>query len=178
MAELSPLETLDEADASAGVRTDGCRVLALVAPPTTESEGWAPKAAHRLASQWVSEGYRVILADGGLDQPSLHNVAGIPNREGIVDVALYGASLARVSRLFGGYVLITAGTVVADPTAVARARRWHRVAAGVAEAGAMLLIYLRDKEPWAPAFLDSVDEIVLLENKGELSTGYSRPNNG
>ena len=178
MAELSPLETLDEVDASAGVRTDGCRVLALVAPPTTESEGWAPKAAHRLASQWVSEGYRVILADGGLDQPSLHNVAGIPNREGIVDVALYGASLARVSRVFGGYVLITAGTVVADPNAVARARRWHRVAAGVAEAGAMLLIYLRDKEPWAPAFLDSVDEIVLLENKGELSTGYSGPNNG
>ena len=178
MAELSPLETLDEVDVSAGVRTDGCRVLALVAPPITESEDWAPRAAHQLASQWVSEGYRVILADGGLDQPSLHHVAGIPNREGIVDVALHGASLARVSQLFGGYVLITAGTVVADPTAVARARRWHRVAAGVPEAGATLLIYLRDKERWASDFLDSVDEIVLLENKGELRTGYSGPNNG
>ena len=178
MAELSPLETLDEVDVSVGIRTDGCRVLALVAPPTPESEDWAPRAAHRLAAQWVSKGHRVILADGGLDQPSLHNVAGIPNREGIVDVALYGASLARVSQLFGGYVLITAGTVVADPTAVARARRWHRVAAGVPEAGATLLIYLRDEEPWAPAFLDSVDEIVFLKNEGELPTGYSGPNNG
>lgn len=46
------------------------------------------------------------------------------------------------------------------------------------EAGATLLIYLRDEEPWAPAFLDSVDEIVFLENEGELPTGYSGPNNG
>lgn len=170
MAEIPPLQTLDEVDVSAGIGTDDGRVVALVASPFADSKGWAPRAAHRLASRWSSEGRHVILADGGLDQPSLHLVAGIPNREGLVDVALYGASLARVSRLFGGYVLITAGTAVADPTAVARALRWHRIAAAMPEAGATLLIYLRDEEPWAPAFLDSVDDIVFLENEGELPT--------
>lgn len=167
MAEISPLQTVDEVDVSVGVGTGNGRVIALVASPSAQSEGWAPGAAHRLASSWGAEGRRVILADGGVDQPSLHRVVGIPNREGLVDVALYGASLARVSRSVGGYVLITAGTAVAEPTAVARSTRWHRVAADVPGLGVTLLVYLRDEEPWAAAFLDSVDDIVFLEDEGE-----------
>jgi hypothetical protein len=33
--------------------------------------------------------------------------------------------------------------------------------------GVTLLVYLRDEEPWAAAFLDSVDDIVFLEDEGE-----------
>lgn len=167
MAELPTLQPLEEVDMPVEAEAGGGRAIALIASERAQSEGWAPGAAHRLASRWAAEGHRVVLADGGLDHPSLHNGAGIPNREGLVDATLYGASVAGVSRPVGGYFLITAGTPVADPMSVVRAPRWDRLRAGMADAGVTLVLFLRDGAPCTPAFLGSVSDIVVLSSEGE-----------
>ena len=167
MAELPTLQPLDEVDAPVEPGAEGGRMIALVASERAVAEGWAPGAAHRLASRWASQGHRIILADGGLDTPSLHLAAEIPNREGLVDAALYGASVGRVSRDMDGYFLITAGAPIANPMSVVRDARWHRLTSGMADAGVTLVVYLRDGEPCTPAFLGSASDIVVLGADGE-----------
>ena len=109
----------------------------------------------------------MMLADGGLDCPSLHDPKEIQNREGLVDAVLHGASVSRVSHPVDGYFLITAGTPVASCMAVVRDARWHRLTAGMAEAGVTLVLYLLDGEPCTPAFLASVSDIIVLGTEGE-----------
>ena len=167
MAELPTLQPLDEVDMPVAAGAGGGRVIALIASERAQAEGSAPEAAHRLAARWAAEGHRIILTDGGLDSPSLHLGAGIPNREGLVDASLYGASVASVSRPVDGYFLITAGTSVADPMSVVRAPRWDRFRAGMADAGVTLVIFLSDGAPCTPAFLGSVTDIVVLSTEGE-----------
>lgn len=168
MAELPTPEPLDDVDAPVEPGAEGGRIVALVASERALGEGWAPGAAHRLAARWGGEGHRVILLDGGIDAPSLHLAAEVPNREGLVDAALYGASASRVShQMDGGYFLITAGTTVADSLAVVSDARWHRLASGMREAGVTLLLYLRDGDLTTPAFLGSATDIIVLGSGGE-----------
>ncbi len=167
MAELPTLQPLEEIDVPLAAEADGGRVIALVASERAQGEGWAPGAAHGLAARWAEEGHRIILADGGLDNPSLHLDAGIPNREGLVDATLYGASVARVSRPVDGYFLITAGTSVADPISVVREPRWDRFMAGMSDAGVTLVIFLRQGAACTPAFLGFVSDIVVFSTEGE-----------
>ena len=100
----------------------------------------------------------MMLVDGGLDCPSLHGPRDIQNREGLVDAVRHGASVSRVSRPVDGYFLITTGTPAASGMAVVRDARWHRLTAGMAEAGVTLVLYLLDGEPCTPAFLGSVSD--------------------
>lgn len=167
MAQLPTMQPLDQVDAPVVSGAEGGSVIALVASERAHSEGWAPGAAHRLAARWAAEGHRIILADGGLDSPTLHLAADLPNREGLVDAALYGASVGRISRDMDGYFLITAGTPVANPMSVVRDARWHRLTSGMADAGVTFLIYLRDGEACTPAFLGSASDIVVLGSDGE-----------
>ena len=167
MAELPTLQPLDEVNAPVAVGAGGGRVIALVASEGARREGWAPAAAHQLAARWASEGHRIMLADGGLDHPSLHEPTDIPNREGLVDAALYGASVRGVSRPLDGYFLVTAGAPVANAMSVVRDPRWHRFTAGMAEAGVILMVYLLDGEPCTPAFLGSASDIIVLGSEGE-----------
>lgn len=167
MAELPTLQPLDEVDAPVAVGAGGGRVIALVVSEGARREGWAPQAAHQLAARWASEGHRIVLADAGLDHPSLHGPAGVPNREGVVDAALYGASASRVSHAVDGYLLITAGAPVANTMSIVRDARWHRFTEGMAEAGVTLMLYLLDGEPCTPGFLGSASDIVVLGSDEE-----------
>lgn len=167
MAELPTLQPLDEVEAPVAVGAGGGRVVALVVSEGARREGWAPEAAHGLAARWASEGHRIVLADAGLDHPSLHVPAGIPNREGVVDAALFGASASRVSHAVDGYLLITAGAPVANTMSIVRDARWHRFTEGMAEAGVTLMLYLLDSEPCTPGFLGSASDIVVLGADGE-----------
>lgn len=145
--------------------TDGAgRVVALVATEEAADSGWAPSTALDLARSWTGQGRRVILVDGALAAPSLHGAVDIPNREGLVDAALHGASVAHVSHPVddGAFFLVTAGTPVASAASVVRSGRWHRIAEGITEAGVLLLLYLRDGKEGTPAFLGSASDIVVL----------------
>jgi hypothetical protein len=110
-----------------------------------------------------------MLIDGGLEFPSLHTAAGLRNREGVTDATFHGSSVARVARVIkeGSLYLITAGGAVADPTEVPRSPRWHRLLAGMTEAGATVVLFVRDGNRVTPAFLGAASDIVVLAVPGD-----------
>ncbi|HEX6911475.1 MAG TPA: hypothetical protein VF142_13810, partial [Longimicrobium sp.] len=63
---------------------------------------WAADAAVALATGWHAAGRRTVLADLCLEDPFLNERIGMPNQEGVVDIFLYGASLARSARAVPG----------------------------------------------------------------------------
>jgi len=111
----------------------------------------------------------VIVADGALHYPTLHEHAGIENGEGLSDAALYGASIGRVARPVdgGAFFLIPAGTAVANANAVPFAKRWGRLLGGFVDAGVRFLLFVRDGDSGSAAFLGSASDIIVLAANGE-----------
>ena len=87
-------------------------MIAVVASEKAVASGWAGTAALDLARAWSRGGQKIILADGALNNPTLHQLAQIENVEGLSDAALFGASVRKVARQVNGesFFLITAGT--------------------------------------------------------------------
>jgi hypothetical protein len=167
MADLPIWQPLDRVSVPKSVGTG--RLVAFVATEGAVSAGWAPTAALDVVRRWSRSGERVVIADAGLAAPSLHTAAGIPNREGLSDATLHGASVARVSRPLddGGLFLVTAGAPVADPSVVVRSPRWYRLTNGFAEADVTLALYLLDGEPGTAAFLGAASDIIVLAAPSE-----------
>jgi hypothetical protein len=105
---------------------------------------WAGDAAVALAAGWARAGRRVVLADLHLEEPVLHDRVGEPNLDGVVDIFLYGASVARSARPPRGheFFLIPAGTYTAAPDDVFGHPRWSKLIAGFREAGATMMVFM------------------------------------
>jgi hypothetical protein len=116
---------------------------------------WVADAAIALATAWTQAGRRVVLADLGLDDPLLHERIGMANLDGVVDIFLYGASLARSARPVPGrgFYLISGGTYTDDAGAILRHPRWEKIVAGFREAQASLLLF-------APANADGLEGLA------------------
>jgi hypothetical protein len=151
-------------------------VIAVLASEKAVASGWAGTAALDLARAWSRGGEKVILADGALNYPTLHQLAQIENTEGLSDAALFGVSVRRVARKPAGepFFLITAGTAVADANTVPASPRWAKLVAGFKEAGVKLLLFVRDGDSGCSAFLDSASDIVVLADRGEPPPGAVR----
>jgi hypothetical protein len=169
MPQLPDWQPLDAASPPTVASDRGGRVVAVVASERAIVDGWGASAALDLARGWSRQGARVMLVDCGLDQPSLHTAAGVPNREGLTDATFHGASVARVARPLddGAFFLITAGAPVADAESVAGSERWRRLSAGMTEAGVTVALYVRDGDGCAPSFLGAASDIVVLGAPGE-----------
>ena len=163
LPEWRPLDGVAPQGGGAG------RVVAIVASEQAVSGGWAAAAALDLVRAWSADGQRIVLVDGGLEQPSLHVPAGLNNREGLSDATLHGSSVEHVSHSIDGgqFFLVTAGTPVADSNTVAGSSRWHRLMLGIAEAGATLALYVRDGAASTTSFLGSASDIVILSGRNE-----------
>ena len=145
MSALPDWQPLEQVVAPASDGGPNGQVVVLVASEGAVASGWAEHAAVTLAETWSSSGRKVMLVDGGLQQPSLHSAAGVENGEGLSDATLFGASVGRVAhQVDGGYFLITAGTPVADTNTVVQSPRWDRLARGFVEAGVTLTVFVRD----------------------------------
>jgi len=162
--ELPPTLILDlghPQDAAAAVCPESTAVLVLAG---SVDEGWAADAVIELVSAWSRGGRRLVLADLHLESPRLHIALGVPNLEGVVDIFLYGASVARIARPVrdGDFLLIPAGTYTLDAEEVYRHPRWPKVAAGFRDADATLVVFV----PAVLADLDAhcrwADEAILL----------------
>jgi hypothetical protein len=136
-----------------------------------DDPAWAADAAAALATGWARAGRRVVLADLHLEEPTVHARLGEQNLDGVVDVFLYGASLARTARPVPGrgFYLISSGTYTAEPETVLRHPRWPRIAAGFRDAQATLLLFVPAGSPglaslagWAPT------AVVLGEPDAEV----------
>ena len=142
----------------------------------TADRDWAADAAVALATGWHAAGRRTVLADLCLDDPFLNERIGMPNQEGIVDIFLYGASLARSARAVPGrgFYLISAGTYTPEPGAVLRNPRWDKIVGGFRDNQAALLLFVPSDAPELPALRRWVSQAVLLggaDGAGPLPDG-------
>ncbi len=169
MPELPEWQPLDGATPPDLPDGPGGRVVAVLATEAAAAAGWAPTSALELARGWAQSGARVILVDGVLNRPALHDAAAVPNREGLTDAILHGGSLRRVAQPVGedDVFVVTAGTPVADVGSVVRHDRWQRITSAMTDADATLAMYLADGESGTAAFLGSATDIVVLAERGE-----------
>lgn len=176
MAELPDWQPLDRVALPVSDDGGAGRIVVMVASEQAVVDGWAARAAVDLVRSWSQSGHRIMLIDGGLQQPTLHAAAGVPNGEGLTDATLYGASVKRVSQRVddGSFFLISAGTVVADTQSVVRDSRWHRLSAGIVEAGVTLALFVPDGESGTAAFLGSASDIIVLASPGESAPAAVR----
>lgn len=125
---------------------------------------WVADAAVALATGWHAAGRRTVLADLCLEDPFLNERIGLPNQEGVVDIFLYGASLARSARVVPGrgFHLISAGTYTPDPGEVLRSPRWDKIVAGFRDANAAMLLFAPLDAPELGALGRFAGESILL----------------
>lgn len=173
--ELPPLLALDPAGDSIPdvlAALDPGPVVLLVA--AAHSSGWAADAAIALATTWAQAGRRIVLADLHLEEPVLHERLEEANRDGVVDIFLYGASLARSARQVPGrsFYLIPAGTYAADSGAIFRHPRWPKLLAGFRDAHASLLLFAPADAPGLAALAKWSPQAILL---GERDAASSLP---
>lgn len=125
---------------------------------------WAADAAIAIATGWNAAGQRTVLADLSLDDPMLAERIGMSSMEGVVDIFLYGASLARSARPVPGrgFYLISAGTYTPDATAILRDARWEKIISGFRSAGASLLLFVPSDAVGLPALARYAYDAILL----------------
>jgi len=145
-------------------------VLLLLTGEDAHRTGWGAAVALRIAAVLSRGGRRVVLADLGFDDPTLHAYAGLPNEEGLSDVFLFGASLRRVARPVPQtrFYLASAGAFAGEPQELLEHEAWPRLIDGFHDAEATLVAYLPLDTPGAQARLDAAGEAVALGTAGDL----------
>jgi len=145
------------------------RLVVVIATPRALETGWPTQGVVDLCVAWRAQGHRVVLADGGVGNPSLHGALGVPNAEGLTDSVRFGASPGRVTAAAGdpGLLFISAGTMAAQAAAVFGTPRWTDLVLGFRQAGAALVLYLPADEVEGTGPLDQADDIVILGAVGE-----------
>jgi hypothetical protein len=147
---------------SAGIPIEaGSAVLLLVG---SVDRAWAAQTAFDLCTEWAADGRRVVLADMHLENPVLHDLLHVENSEGVVDIFLYGASIARSARPVEGrgFYLITAGTYEVDVESIYRHPRWAKLTTGFRDANASLVLFAPVGTVDLEAIAAWLGQIVLL----------------
>lgn len=123
---------------------DGGEVVALLVDASVRGDLWGERAAVALAQEWTSRGRKVVLIDGDVETPSLHELLQVPNLEGLSDALLYGASLERVVTTPPGesFRFVASGTVVADPSALRSSPRWDTFLDQMRSRGEVVILFL------------------------------------
>jgi len=122
-----------------------------------------------LARGWSGTGARVVLADAGLEAPSLHLSLGGTQGEGLVDALRWGASMRRVARSPEGcgFFAITAGTPVADGPSLLEGPGWPALCEGFREAGVTLAVLVPARDACLGPVLKQAAAIVVLAARDE-----------
>jgi len=135
----------------------GQALVALV--PATGERRWAGEAAWAVARAAAADGRRVALVDLGIEEPSLHEVAGITPTEGIVDAFEYDVSLTKAAHHLHGVFFIGVGSYTANAAELLGQPRWRRLHAGFRAEDALLLLYM---SPESVTRLSAVPDAALV----------------
>jgi len=132
--------------------------------------GDGPEQAFRLARAWVRTGRRVILVDLQFESPSLHDLAGVENDQGIADHFVFGTSLDLLAAPVDGgtWSLVPAGPWVADPATILGSPGWPRLLRECADRDATLLAYRHADTPGLAALSNVFGAVVVLGAVREL----------
>jgi len=116
---------------------------------------------------------RVLLADLSLERPVLHDALGVRNQEGMADVFLFGASMARVRRPMGeGFDFVSVGPYVPDSTGVLEHRGWARLLEECAGEDTVVLAYVPVELEGAATLIRRLGTAVVLA--GDVTPGVVR----
>ncbi len=119
---------------------EGQALVALV--PVTGDRQWAAAAAWDVARAATLGGARrVALVDCFLDEPRLHEPAGLVPTDGIVDAFEYGVSLTTTAHELDHVFFIGAGSHTERVADLFGQPRWRKLHAGFRAEGALLLLY-------------------------------------
>jgi len=175
-------------DAESGLLPDGFspsilpgggsgRIVAIAATPSVRAGGWASRAVVAIAREWAQQDLRIFLMDLGLDDPTLHDLLGLPNGEGVTDAFLYGASVQRIAQpaLDDTIFFASAGTATSDPEEILGHPRWNDLAGGFSEADATLLLFLPTDLPGAEKIMSRATDILFLAEEGESVESHLGP---
>ena len=109
---------------------------------------------------------RVALADLSGESPSLRALAGDGDGVGIIDSFRDGVSLNAAARPASdgtaSLFMLPCGSDMPVPEDVFRSERWGRLAAGFAEAGALLLLVAKADTPGLDALVPQVDGAIAV----------------
>lgn len=146
-------------------------ILVLLAGHDAHASGWAERTAIRLAERMAGDDRRVVLADLGFEEPSLHDRLGASGEEGMADVFLYGTSLRRAARPVKdrAFYFAPAGTYAGDAETLLGHDAWSRIGEGFREADATLLVYLPAATPGAELLVGRVGRAIALGEAEELA---------
>jgi hypothetical protein len=124
---------------------------------------WGARASLAVARGWAAAGHRVILADGCLDGPVLHEAVGVENGEGVSDMVLYGASAQRFAgRILDRLALAPAGTPVVEVADVLKHVRWDMMISGCREVRATLVCHVSTGTPGVEAMTNRAEGVLVL----------------
>ncbi|MFC1574586.1 hypothetical protein ACFL5A_00520 [Gemmatimonadota bacterium] len=153
------------------------RIIVLAATPFAQKGGWGSKAAVAIAKDWAGSELSIFLMDLGLETPTLHELLGLPNEEGVSDAFLYGASVQNIAQpaMDGAFFFASAGTVPGDTAEVLGHSRWNDLAGGFSEADATLLLFLPTDVPGAGKILSRASDIIFLSAQGESADAHLGP---
>jgi hypothetical protein len=152
-------------------------ILLLVAAEGGEDSG---RAAIDLAAARSEQGRPTLLADGGVTAPSLHELLGVDNLEGLADIFLFGASLPRVARRPAdrSFDFVPAGAYAPDPAGVLDSPRWGRIAAELKASGALLMLYVPAQTPGLGALSRRVGRAVVIGRERDAVRAVGRLDRG
>ncbi|MFO8175654.1 MAG: hypothetical protein R6T96_15310 [Longimicrobiales bacterium] len=153
------------------------RIVVLAATPFSMIDDWAGRAAVTIAENWSRNGLRVFLMDLGLESPTLHKELRLPNREGVSDAFLFGASIQHIASPAGegSFFFAPAGSTPGDPEEVLGNPRWNDLAGGFSEADATLLLFLPTDIAGSDKILSRATDIVFFSAQGESPETHLGP---
>jgi hypothetical protein len=130
-----------------------------------------------IAGDWARRDLRIFLMDLGLDRPSLHEALGLPNRDGVSDAFLYGASVQRIAQpaLDDSIFFASAGTATTDSRQILGHPRWNDLAGGFSEADATLLLFIPTDLPGAEKIMSRATDVLFLAGEGESPETHLGP---
>ena len=147
---------------------DRGEIVALLVDASVRGDLWGERAAVALAREWAGRGRKVMLIDGDVETPSLHEVLRVPNLEGLSDAVLYGASLERVETTPPGesFRFVPSGTVVADPAAFRGSHRWETFLDQLRRRGEVGLLFLPTRGSGSSLLAGQGDRILRMARPG------------
>ena len=110
---------------------------------------------------------RVVVGDLVGDIPSLRSLVGDEDPHGITDSFLYGMSLNKIGYAVEGaenLYIMPSGTDPLIDEEIFRSARWTKLAAGFAEAGALLLLVAPSESRGLGELIDQIDGAVLVKD--------------
>jgi len=108
---------------------------------------------------------RVAIGDLFAESPPIQELVTTDDPHGLVDSFLYGISLSRIAQPVpdaGQLFVMPSGTEPPDYEEILPSPRWHRLAAGFREVGALLVLAAPATAPQIVKLVSATDGVVLV----------------